>query len=828
MRRRAWCIEGVLITNLFLFTAPVLIGQVTLKGTTTLTPHTVRAVASSRTMHISAYWGSSSFAQLYVYRTLVPYYEQCDSWSFAGNSSLSGDVPLYAGEYEFNFQISVDVPLGQSFPAYFKASIGADTVINQSTTFGNNGNQGSLYTPWNLPPYANPLPSRFKLGVGSTMLYENPLTLSITNESDCSYDSWDPAKDSVSIQIVSGANYVSWHTTARDKINGPVITVLAAKVSNFILVADGHLPPDSGTTVVLEATGNGITRTTLVVVKPYHISVLVDPPVVPVGEKASLTLQLVDAAGAPYSPLLFPYARLRITDSTQYGNLWYGDFWGYFSETGDSLCNVIIDGPDAPLGRALKFLANKQSPADSVQVHFMVEKTGDCCTIYPRQPSYLYPYDGLDTVRATGVVTIKNNDILLGETKYYQATMDPFDYSTVIKEYSTPQDSGISGVEFHVDTVSGNKLGVYYEYKDSTGDALPTDQIRLVGRYWQQDSIYRVRLRAIYFDTAAIVIEVKRPTRLLSPHQAPSYSKSKNIADSTINIDSICIFYGGKFGIPPQFIKGEMLQESQTHEFPGFSGFAPSYRYEPYTTQLGVTSRKWNNNAYYVTDDGNMGSPCVPSSTCPPVHWNVFPMSYPTSAQSIWDFVSAHSQLANADNTDATYGAIQADGTIDLGPYKTLQREYVKTYLKPILEAATVPTIPARVQEANANFINYLRTSWGDVGMDNINAQTRIAGSYGLLQLTYETAIKIGYQGDVRAANGRVGHTPEDLNATDVSLNLAIRNQSGLLYKAIGPFFDWDEGFENVFEKYVYAKWNTKGSYPQEVLNKSQLFKPVR
>jgi len=820
---------GVLITNLSLFTGDSLIGQVTMKEKPTFTQRTVREVSSTRTMHISACWNSASFAQLYVYRSLEPYNEQCDSWSFSGSWSLSGDVPLCAGEYDFNFQIAVDVPLGQSFPAYFKASIGADTVINESTVFGNYGNQGPLYTPWNLPPYANPLPSRFKLTVGATVLYENPLILSISSESDCSYDSWDPARDSVSIQIVSGANYVSWHTTSRDKISGPVVTGLAAKINNFILVADGHLPPDSGATVVLEATGNGITRTTSVAVKPYHLSVLVDPPLVPVGQKARIIVQMVDADGAPYTPLLFPYARLRITDSTQYGTLWYGDFWGYFSESGDSLSDVIIDGPDAPLGRAMKFLANEQSPADSVQVHFTVEKTGDCCTIYPRQPWYLYPYDGLDTVRASGVVTVKNNDILLGETKYYQATLDPFDYSTVIKEYSTPQDSDLSGVEFHVDTVSASKLGVYYEYKDSTGDPLPTDQIRLVGRYWQKDSTYRVRLRAIYGDTASIVIEVKKPTRLLSLKQAPSYSKSKDIVDSTINIDSICVFYGGKFGIPPQFIKGEMLQESQTHGFTGFSGFAPSYRYEPYTTQTGMTTRKWKNNAYYVTDDGNMGSPCVPSSSCPPGHLNVFPMPYPTAAQSVWDFVSAHSRLGNPNNSDGTYGVIAIDGTIDLGSsYPTLQLNYVLEYLAPAIDGANITTISDNIQTANRNFINYLRTSWGKIGMDSMKAQTRIASSYGLLQLTYDRAIKIKYPADVRGANGNVSHRPEDLNATNVSLDLAMVNQSGLLYKAVGSFSNWDEGFENGFRLYVYAKWNTNQTYPQEVLDKSQLFKPMR
>jgi hypothetical protein len=822
---------GVLVTNLFLFTDSSLIGQVTMKEKSTFTLHTVREVSSTRTMHISACWNSASFAQVDVYRTLEPYVEQCDLWTFRGTSSLSGDVPLCAGEYEFDFQILVDVPLGQSFPAYFKASIGADTVINESTIFGNYGNGGPLYTPWDLPPYANPLPSRFKLSIGATVLYENPLTLSISKESDCSYDSWDPARDSVTIRILSGADYVSWHNISRAKVSGTVITALAAQMNNLLLVADGHLPTDSGATVVLEASANGITRTTSVLVKPYHISVLVDPPLVPVGEKARIILQIVDADGAPYSPLLFPYARIRITDSTQYGTLSYGDFWGYFSETGDSLCDVIIDGPDASLGRSLKFLANEQSPADSVQIHFTVEKTGDCCTIYPRQLPYLYPYDGLDTVRASGAVTVKNNDILLGETKYYQATLDPFDYSTVIKEYSTPQDSDLSGVEFHVDTVSGSKLGVYYEYKDSTGAPLPTDQIRLVGRYWQKDSTYRVRLRAIYADTASIVIEVKRPKRLGSTNNTTT-----DVSNRQINLDSIIVKYAGENGIPPQIIKGQMQKETS---------FQPSWRYEPFY-DYSLQKSRWddyfaNGLPFVVSSDSqpSMGSgDAIPDGNSTPPHSNVRPVDYIRSPTTIAEFATRNWFSSYVQHLDD--GLDRIIGSYELTNAWTELYYFFRDSSDGFNEAQAKDAAHERLKE---NLMN------GSAGRGYLDpAQTRTVTSYGFIQMLYVSAVDNPfYETQNRYAQYKTRYMtraqdsppPEKLNEYDF---LLPRYSDLLLKKLVLAYFglkakdylpglhilecQWQEGYDATWTGAVQRYNSGEAGYGKKVVQNSQHFKP--
>jgi hypothetical protein len=146
--------------------------------------------------------------------------------------------------------------------------------------------------------------------------------------------------------------------------------------------------------------------------------------------------------------------------------------------------------------------------------------------------------------QAFGVVVIKeerlDHFLLLGESKYYQAKLDPeVPNKLVIEEVGSPSLNG--GIAADVwganplSVVSGDKIGVYWEkFKPvvnatSVGnEQLPTGLIRLVGRYWdyQGKEVYKVRLTASYEEkVGSRTIEVKKPARLLSPGQSPSYEK---------------------------------------------------------------------------------------------------------------------------------------------------------------------------------------------------------------------------------------------------------------------------------------------------------------
>ncbi len=217
---------------------------------------------------------------------------------------------------------------------------------------------------------------------------------------------------------------------------------------------------------------------------------------------------------------------------------------------------------------------------------------------------FLYTQAGSDSI------PIKSRDILLGQTKYYWAESDTNDDKRlIINESETIPDASTQPnalkVNFSVtkDTAD-NKLGVYYEnkyydYKNNAERDLDKNFfIRLLGRYWTPDTTFKVHLYATTQDgqrSGDIAIKVKKPSRL-----GNRYSKARDVFGNRINIDSICVLYAGIYGIPPQFIKGQMQQEADTCNFGGNIGigFAPSYRYEPYTVQFWKRIRKRTSNPF--------------------------------------------------------------------------------------------------------------------------------------------------------------------------------------------------------------------------------------
>ena len=462
---------------------------------------------------------------------------------------------------------------------------------------------------------------------------------------------------------------------------------------------------------------------------------------------------------------------------------------------------------------------------------------------------------GLSGVARLKVIKEKH-DILLGESKYYYAVDDPSDPSALlIRESSAPiTDAPAIAAEFSVDPIgpalpattrlpafqnsvitgsaATEKLGVYWENKyplwtpnntfAGTMD-LPRGVIRLVGRYWEEEKpLYRVRLTASAppDKEASIEIVVKKPGNL-----GTTYRKSKNVIDDEINIDDTCMVYAGKYGVPPQLIKGQMDQESGKYDFGGTigKGFAPSYRYEPYTIQFWNWTALRSSKPFYVSET-NINVPAVPAHN----HVQVYP--YPFPNKSVWDMVYDHSQLVNEvlDDEHRVYGIRRTNGTMNFSPYKrvdSIYNEFLDVYLDddvPIVEAAA---------NANEDMIEFLRDTWdggvkgGTKGLKNIKAQTRIASSYGLLQMTYPLALSRTYPDDVN-------HLPENLNMTYPIIDLCMVYQKDILKRRLTPAVEsannWPEGYENGFYLLVYPEWNVIGSYPAEVFKKSRSYLPQR
>ena len=204
-------------------------------------------------------------------------------------------------------------------------------------------------------------------------------------------------------------------------------------------------------------------------------------------------------------------------------------------------------------------------------------------------------------------------EILLGESKYYYVVEK--DGKRRIKETTKPEfpeeEEGesiiksalvwgdnpvtITGEEANI----GKRLGVYWETQkprpDDPTKPLSAGLIRLVGRYWTADSVYKVKLETGTGtdNTTSIEVTVNRPTSL-----GTSRSPARDVAGQRIFIDDLCITYGGIYGIPPQFIKGQIHKEARYVD--DDIGFAPSYRYEPYTRQFSPWEKFRVDNPYFV------------------------------------------------------------------------------------------------------------------------------------------------------------------------------------------------------------------------------------
>ena len=237
--------------------------------------------------------------------------------------------------------------------------------------------------------------------------------------------------------------------------------------------------------------------------------------------------------------------------------------------------------------------------------------------------------------------------ILLGESRYDYAIQDGG--NIIIKDDGdplNPPSNRIMGNIFDdpVASTGSEKNPVYWEdqYPTYDGDAftgsqpVPQGMFRLVGRFWETGKTFKATLTANYSgQSASIDIEVKKPQTL-----GESNSKSKDVFNQPLSIDSLCITLGGSIGIPPQMLKGHIQHEAPLANF----GFAPPYRYEPFTTQQEIERQqsKWKKNLFWVTNT-NMGSGgAVPS------HNNLLYMSYPTSPQTVWNMVNNYSQLTHA------------------------------------------------------------------------------------------------------------------------------------------------------------------------------------
>jgi len=431
-------------------------------------------------------------------------------------------------------------------------------------------------------------------------------------------------------------------------------------------------------------------------------------------------------------------------------------------------------------------------------------------------------------------------EILLGESRYYylvekddilsiKETTNPFfpNEKGIIKSADVWGEDAVTVAG--VGSNAGKRLGVYWETEkprpDSSDKLLLPGLIRLVGRYWTADSVYKVTLTTGYGAGSDVTIEVKKPLRL-----GNTKKRARDVLDREINIDDSCIVYGGRYGIPPHFLKAQISVESPPKTFTfsdgkSESGFAPGYRFEPFTTQFELRE-EMRNNPFYVLP-GSLRKPP------PPDHMHVLYLDYTKGAPvKVWYFVENYSQLIDPSKLDV-FGERMADGKMDFRKwgYGTIQTHFDSMYnyfrdpRGGSLGLSEPLSVLSSADSARKHFIDFLKNTWKG-GLDNIVAQTRIAASYGLFQTVYTTALDRDYPEDDESL-------PEELNMPGTNLLLSIEYQRSLMIENLGNDFEcgnnWGRGLEESFAAFVYyPKWNRRRGYPADVFSRVRDFVPKK
>ena len=121
-----------------------------------------------------------------------------------------------------------------------------------------------------------------------------------------------------------------------------------------------------------------------------------------------------------------------------------------------------------------------------------------------------------------------------------------------------------------------------------------------------------------------------------------------------------------KYGIPPQIIKAHISVEAAKNDFGGNIGwgFAPSYRYEPYTVQL--WDLKYCCSNYFFKDSASADFSDVPN------HQYVLDRNYYTEVQTVWEIIKEESQLVNSSKGNS-FGKRDANGKMNFGKYTSMQ-----------------------------------------------------------------------------------------------------------------------------------------------------------
>jgi hypothetical protein len=150
--------------------------------------------------------------------------------------------------------------------------------------------------------------------------------MSLNGDDNCSSTAWSPHTDPVTLSIVSGSQYVSFHVidslTGADTKLGSTATTIGDNIGEYYLVADGITPDSSGDWATIQAVSNGMTGTDSVEILPLvdHFYVYTVPDTINDSATTTVYVQAKDA----YNQNLNYNGSIQISASpSAFGNLVY-------------------------------------------------------------------------------------------------------------------------------------------------------------------------------------------------------------------------------------------------------------------------------------------------------------------------------------------------------------------------------------------------------------------------------------------------------------------------------------------------------------------------
>lgn len=138
---------------------------------------------------------------------------------------------------------------------------------------------------------------------------------------------------------------------------------------------------------------------------------------------------------------------------------------------------------------------------------------------------------------------------------------------------------------------------------------------------------------------------------------------------------------------------------------------------------------------------------------------------------------------------------------------------------------------------ARIAFLDYLQYDWKGKDLDKVWAQTRIAASYGLIQIMYQTSIREGFKttnsdrpeklNEPQEFKYQIYHYNTLFNKNGFSLNETNNYVSNFKYYNNRKLvFEAGPGFDEAFRTVAFL-WNAgRISYHKEVFNNVKLFYP--